>query len=95
MTQNVNQSTFSYTMPARNSITLIFNNDSPNISSTPSPTSTPGDANDDGKVDITDYVIWLNHYGTNTQNGSRDGDFNNNGTVDGIDHVIWLNNYNA
>jgi hypothetical protein len=95
ITQNVNQNTFSYTMPARNSITLIFNNNSPNISPTPSPTSTPGDANGDDKVDVLDYAIWLNHYGTNTQNGSQDGDFNNNGKVDGIDYVIWLYNYNA
>jgi len=62
---------------------------------TPSPISTPGDANGDDKVDSADYVIWLNHYGTNTQNGSQDGDFNNNGKVDGIDCVIWLNNYSA
>ncbi|OGM12063.1 hypothetical protein A2Z22_03135 [Candidatus Woesebacteria bacterium RBG_16_34_12] len=63
--------------------------------STPSspPAGGPGDANNDGAVDGIDYVIWLNHYNTNTGNGSTDGDFNTDGTVDGIDYVIWLNHY--
>ncbi|MBI3980844.1 hypothetical protein HY345_02500 [Candidatus Microgenomates bacterium] len=61
---------------------------------TPSTTNTPkpGDANNDGKVDGVDYVIWLNHYHQNTSNGVRDGDFNKDGTVDGVDYVIWVNN---
>jgi hypothetical protein len=54
----------------------------------------PGDANTDGNVDGLDYIIWLNHYNTQTNNGPSYGDFNSNGFVDGLDYVIWLNNYN-
>jgi len=70
---------------------------SPTESQTPTLTPTsapkPGDANGDGIVNGIDYVIWLNHYNTQTQNSNADGDFNSDGTVDGIDYVIWLNNY--
>jgi hypothetical protein len=64
---------------------------------TPVPTSppgVPGDANNDGVVDINDYVIWLNNYNQSKQ-GSQFGDFNNSGKVDGIDYTIWLNNYGS
>ncbi|OGM12066.1 hypothetical protein A2Z22_03150 [Candidatus Woesebacteria bacterium RBG_16_34_12] len=61
--------------------------------SSPTPILIPGDANSDGKVDGIDYVIWLNHYNSQTSNGQSDGDFNTDGDVDGIDYVIWLNNY--
>lgn len=60
---------------------------------TPTPTPKPGDANEDGKVDGQDYIIWLNHYNQTTGNGIDDGDFNKSGKVDGLDYVIWLNNY--
>ena len=71
---------------------IAFNNQS---SSTPIPTLVPilGDANNDRRVDGIDYVIWLNHYGVTTSNGSSDADFNSDGRVDGVDYVIWLNNY--
>ncbi len=59
---------------------------------TPTPTPFPGDANNDGKVDGLDYVVWLTHYNTNVS-GAQNGDFNNSGRVDGLDYVIWLNNY--
>ena len=62
-------------------------------SPTPSPTSRPGDANTDGYVDGVDYVIWLSHFGENTQAGYAVGDFNLDSNIDGIDYVIWLNNY--
>ncbi len=62
--------------------------------STPSPTPVPGDANNDGKIDGLDYVVWLTHYNTNAS-GAQNGDFNNNGRVDGLDYVIWLNNYGS
>ncbi len=55
--------------------------------------SVSGDANGDGKVDGLDYVIWLNHYNTQTANNGADGDFNVDQKVDGIDYIIWLNNY--
>ncbi len=60
----------------------------------PAPTPIPGDANDDRKVDGVDYMIWLNHYNTQTS-GYSNGDFNNDGIVNGIDYVIWLINYGA
>jgi len=64
---------------------------------TPTPTRPddlmPGDANEDGKVDGQDYVIWLNNYGRSTQNRNRDGDFNYNGTVEGLDLNIWRSHY--
>jgi len=56
------------------------------------PTPKPGDANNDGQVDLIDYVIWLNNYGKSAQ-GISHGDFNSDGSVDLIDYVIWLNNY--
>ncbi|OGM19966.1 hypothetical protein A2771_03135 [Candidatus Woesebacteria bacterium RIFCSPHIGHO2_01_FULL_38_26b] len=63
-----------------------------NPSLTPS-TRKAGDANNDGRVDLIDYVIWLNHYSQNTNNGANDGDFNLDLKVDLIDYVVWLNNY--
>lgn len=47
----------------------------------------PGDANNDDKVDIADYVIWLNNYNQQKQ-GSQHGNFDNNRVVDGVDFVI-------
>lgn len=64
---------------------------------TPTPTGIlliPGDANEDGKVDGIDYVIWLKNYNQQTGNKHKDGDFNGDGKVDGMDYVIWLKNYN-
>ena len=62
----------------------------PTATSTPS--VTPGDANGDGRVDGSDYVIWLVNFGKQFI-GHTFGDFNNNGIIDGIDYVIWLNHY--
>ena len=58
----------------------------------PSPTSKPGDANGDNKVDGIDYIIWLTHYNQSVSDATN-GDFNNSGIVDGVDYVVWLNNY--
>src|SRR3972149_526596 len=55
--------------------------------------ATPGDANNDGRVDGIDYVIWFNNYGQISQGGSSVGDFNNDTKIDGGDYVIWFNNY--
>ena len=57
------------------------------------PGGLPGDANGDGRVDGVDYVIWFNHYGTNTNNGPAWGDFDRSGRVDAVDYVIWFNHY--
>ncbi len=52
----------------------------------------PGDANQDGKVDGLDYVIWLLNYNKQVASGTK-GDYDGNGFVDGLDYVIWLSNY--
>ena len=81
--------------PTRTPTPTATRTPTPGVTHTPTPTgsSLQGDANGDGRVDLIDYVIWLNHYGQNTQNGPTDGDFNSDGRVDLIDYVIWFNNY--
>lgn len=61
----------------------------------PSPTSIQvvGDANQDQKVDGIDYVIWLQNFGKETNQGATKGDFNHDGNTDGIDYVLWLRNF--
>jgi len=66
------------------------------VSKTPatSPVQTkPGDGNNDGKVNGSDYILWLKNYSTNAT-GPSVGDFNSSGRVDGADYILWLNNYN-
>jgi hypothetical protein len=53
----------------------------------------PGDATGDGKVDLKDYIIWLNHYNSNSSAGCSGGDFNIGGNIDGIDYMLWRNNF--
>ena len=67
----------------------------PTLIPTPTPTPPPisGDANGDGKIDATDYAIWLSHYNQQTGNGASDADFDGNGIVDGVDYAIWLIHY--
>jgi hypothetical protein len=66
---------------------------------TPTPAPFVGDANGDGKVNSTDYQIWLSHYeqkpsgGTSVSSFQSIGDFNHDGRVDGIDYVIWLKTF--
>jgi hypothetical protein len=67
----------------------------PIISPTPTPTIKPGDANGDGKVDETDYGIWLAHFATTVTGGAGVGDFDGNGKVDGVDYTLWLTYYGA
>jgi hypothetical protein len=50
-----------------------------------------GDADLDGAVTNTDYVIWRKHL--NSPGGWRDGDFSGNGTVDMADFNIWRANF--
>jgi hypothetical protein len=67
----------------------------PGPTNTPAPTTkpgVPGDADGNDKVDMADYVYWLNNYKQSRQ-GSQYGDFNNSGKVDGIDYIIWLINF--
>jgi hypothetical protein len=60
----------------------------------PTPSMKPGDANRDNKVNGTDYVTWLGHFGqTATPNNASVGNFNTDTKVDGLDYVVWLNNF--
>ncbi|MBN2501165.1 MAG: hypothetical protein JXB38_10335 [Anaerolineales bacterium] len=65
----------------------------PGPSPTPPVAGVPGDGNGDGKVNLLDFVIWLEHYDEATSSGAAEGDFNGDGTVDGLDYVIWVNNH--
>lgn len=56
---------------------------------------TTGDANNDGRVDGVDYVVWLNNFNNDTTGGPSQGDFNNDGRVDGVDYVVWINNHST
>ncbi|MDP9173881.1 MAG: hypothetical protein M3O30_08450 [Planctomycetota bacterium] len=53
-----------------------------------------GDANVDGKVDFSDFVILSNHYGGTFTNWDQ-GNFNYDTTVDFSDFVILSNNFGA
>jgi len=59
-----------------------------------SPSSLPGDANGDNRVDGVDYVVWLTHYNQSVT-GTTKGDFNNSGKVDGVDYVVWATHYSS
>ncbi|HZL38313.1 MAG TPA: dockerin type I domain-containing protein [Tepidisphaeraceae bacterium] len=51
-----------------------------------------GDANLDGKVTFTDFVILSNHFGQSVPAGWSEGDFNYDGVVDFKDFVLLDNN---
>lgn len=56
----------------------------------PSPISKLGDANNDGFINIFDFSIMMNHFGTFGQTPSE-GDFNLDEVVDGLDQLTFLN----
>jgi hypothetical protein len=66
----------------------------PDPLATPSITPTPGpmkaDANSDGTVNDTDYLIFQSHYRDYVGSGKALGDFDGNTKVDLIDYVIWM-----
>lgn len=49
-----------------------------------------GDANGDGKVDLTDLGVWKDEY---VQNGEGNADFNRDGKVDLADLGVWKDEY--
>ena len=51
----------------------------------------PGDANDDGLVDVADYDIWAANVGATNATWTM-GDFNGDGLVDVADYDIWAAN---
>jgi uncharacterized protein YjiK len=64
------------------------------VTSTPTVSHTPGDANGDDIVDIQDYLIWLPNYYL-SRYGPINADFNDSGFVDGIDYSIWNKNFTS
>ncbi|MEM6749847.1 MAG: VPLPA-CTERM sorting domain-containing protein, partial [Planctomycetota bacterium] len=55
----------------------------------------PGDANDDGVVDLLDFDVLAQNFGSNTGNGAADGDFNDDGVVDLLDFDVLAQNFGA
>jgi len=54
-------------------------------------TSRPGDANIDGRVDFSDYLVLESHFGG--PGGRSQGDFNQDGTVDFSDYLAMESNF--
>lgn len=52
-----------------------------------------GDGNLDGRVDIADYTIWADGFGTENP-GWADGDYNGDGEVGAADYSVWADNFN-
>ncbi len=50
----------------------------------------PGDFNGSGKVDQTDYTVWIANFGSTT---SLAADGNHNGIVDAADYVVWNDHF--
>lgn len=65
----------------------------PTNTTTPTDTIVQGDANNDGVVDIADYVIWVEQYGNYNPTLNEDPDFNGDQKVDGEDYIIWFNDF--
>lgn len=56
--------------------------------------SAPGDYNNDGIVDATDYTVWRNHLGTNFNlSGHGDETVASAGVVDEADYTWWKQHY--
>ncbi len=58
--------------------------------SLPTKTPLPGDSNDDGSVNLTDFAIWKDEYLNKT---GLNSDFDKNGVVDLADYAIWKKAY--
>ncbi|NLF29826.1 MAG: hypothetical protein GX591_02925 [Planctomycetes bacterium] len=56
-------------------------------------TCNPGDADGDGDVDLDDFVILKNNFGTATGATCAEGDFDGDGDVDLDDFVLLKNNF--
>ena len=54
----------------------------------------PGDANEDGQVDVNDLTVVLTNFGDTKRMSWTTGDFNGDGTVDINDLTIVLAHYN-
>jgi hypothetical protein len=71
-----------------------INDGGPLVTLTPTnpPVITPGDGNNDGRVDGQDFIIWFTHFGQNIS-GADNGDYDGNRKVEIGDYVIWINNF--
>jgi len=56
---------------------------------------TPGDFNDDGRVDHEDFAMWQTGFGATAGAARADGDADNNGAVDGADFLAWQRHFNV
>jgi hypothetical protein len=54
-----------------------------------------GDANNDGHVDVLDYLIWVSRYNQTADSGPPEGDFNSDSKADGVDYNLWLSNFGS
>ena len=54
----------------------------------------PGDFNDDGAVDMSDFSVWREHYGLAAAAGAASpADANGDGLVDAADYTLWRDAY--
>ena len=53
-----------------------------------------GDANRDGIVDMADYALWFNNYGSSGATNLQ-GDMTGDGLVDMADYAAWFNDYGS
>src|SRR3954462_7322476 len=56
--------------------------------------SLPGDANADGRVDLTDFTVLAGNFNHSTTAGVAAGDFNGSGFVDLTDFTILAGHFN-
>ena len=56
-------------------------------------TSLPGDVDDNGAVDLQDFLILASNFGKPTERGRKAGDLNESGKIDFLDFLIVAKNY--
>ncbi|MEM7680855.1 MAG: Type 1 glutamine amidotransferase-like domain-containing protein [Planctomycetota bacterium] len=59
------------------------------------PPDLPGDANGDGLVDLLDFDVLAQHFGSNTGAGPAEGDFNADGVVDLLDFDVLAQHFGS
>jgi hypothetical protein len=64
-----------------------------NIDTLVSPPGLPGDYNDNGSVDATDYIIWRKTFGQIGEDMPADGD--GSGEIDNGDWTVWKANFGS
>lgn len=90
----VSGSTLVHTFPGYSITSIILTGEG---GPTPSPTDSctrkgVGDANCDDVIDIRDYIVLSNTFGSNTE---LDADFDSNGTVNIQDYIVLSNNFGS